>query len=91
MACNKDLQAEGKVYPRTCADCALGPCTKYPMTPIRPATPRDLAALIVSMNYGTLLNVAAEFASMIDKEVRPKVETKEEFADLLFDWADAQS
>lgn len=30
MTCNKDLQTEGKTYPRTCSDCGLGPCNKYP-------------------------------------------------------------
>lgn len=26
MACNEQLRAEGLPYPRTCADCKLGPC-----------------------------------------------------------------
>jgi hypothetical protein len=26
MACNKQLQCEGKAYPRTCNECGLGPC-----------------------------------------------------------------
>lgn len=29
-SCNKDLQAAKKIYPRTCAKCGLGKCTKYP-------------------------------------------------------------
>lgn len=28
MACNKDLQKDGKAYPRTCEDCGLGPCKR---------------------------------------------------------------
>lgn len=55
-------------------------------------TRNDLALLIVGMNYGELKTVAAELASMIeDKEARPKLETAEEFADLLFDWAEASA
>lgn len=26
MTCNEILRREGKPYPRTCADCGLGPC-----------------------------------------------------------------
>lgn len=26
MTCQQVLRAEGKAYPRTCADCGLGPC-----------------------------------------------------------------
>ena len=33
MACNEDLKKEGKPYPRTCADCFLGPCKKYELAP----------------------------------------------------------
>lgn len=32
MACNQDLQRANQPYPRTCADCGLGPCKKYPRT-----------------------------------------------------------
>jgi len=28
MACNVELQKAGSSYPRTCADCKLGPCVK---------------------------------------------------------------
>ena len=28
MACNVELRKELKPYPRTCADCRLGPCAK---------------------------------------------------------------
>lgn len=30
--CNEDLRLEGKPYPRSCADCGLGPC-KWPLQP----------------------------------------------------------
>jgi hypothetical protein len=51
----------------------------------------DLARTITTMSYGELKSVAAALVAMIDKEVRPKLETAEEFADLLYDWAEAQS
>ena len=53
-------------------------------------TRKDLAKVITSMNYGTLKSVAASLASMKDDEVRPRIETTEEFAELLFDWAEAE-
>lgn len=54
-------------------------------------TKKDLAATILKMNYGALKQVAAELAGTIeDKEARPKLETPEEFAELLYDWAEAQ-
>ena len=37
MACNEDLKKENRPYPRTCADCGLGPCKKYPETNILPS------------------------------------------------------
>lgn len=53
---------------------------------------KDLAECIRYMSYGELKSVAAELASCCeDKEARPKLETPEEFADLLYDWAEAQS
>lgn len=53
-------------------------------------TKQDLAELIVGMSYGELKTVAHELASTVeDKEARPKLETAEEFADLLYDWAEA--
>ena len=53
-------------------------------------TRADLAKLILEMNYGELMGVASSFASMKDEEVRPKVETPQEFAAMLFDWAEAE-
>lgn len=55
-------------------------------------TRKDLASSIRSMNYAELKAVAEELASACkDKEARPKLETAEEFADLLSDWAEAQA
>lgn len=53
------------------------------------ATAKDFARVILEMNYGELKSVAASFASMKDEDVRPKIETAEEYADLLFDWAES--
>lgn len=51
----------------------------------------DLIHAILGLPYGQLKSVCGELAGMIeDKETRPKLETAEEFADLLYDWADAQ-
>lgn len=56
------------------------------------ASKKDLAATILAMSYGTLKDAADDLANMIeDKETRPKLETAGEFADLLYDWAEAQS
>jgi hypothetical protein len=53
-------------------------------------TKNDFAKAILTMNYGTLKTVCAELATANeDKECRPKLETAEEFADLLYDWAEA--
>jgi hypothetical protein len=50
----------------------------------------DLAQCILAMSYGELRNVGAELASTCeDKEARPKMETTEDFAELLYDWAAA--
>lgn len=53
-------------------------------------TRKGLAAAIVAMNYGDLKGVGASLASMKDVDVRPKIETADEYADLLFDWAAAE-
>lgn len=51
----------------------------------------DLVRAILGLNYGDLKTVASELASAAaDKDARPKLETAEEFADLLYDWAEAQ-
>jgi hypothetical protein len=53
-------------------------------------TRKGLANAIVAMNYGDLKSVGASLASMKDAEVRPKIETDDEYASLLFDWAAAE-
>lgn len=52
---------------------------------------RELADCIAGMSYNALKDVANDLSETIkDKEARPKLETPEEFADLLSDWAEAQ-
>ncbi len=41
--CTKDLQKKGVAYPRTCAECGLGPCKRYP--PAAPVNTDPGAAL----------------------------------------------
>lgn len=54
------------------------------------ATKAQFIAAILGMTYGDLMEVCGELASANrDKETRPKLETAEEFASLLHDWADA--
>jgi hypothetical protein len=54
-------------------------------------TRKDLANAIRQMSYAELKAVSIELADAIkDKDARPKLETAEEFADLLSDWAEAQ-
>lgn len=36
MTCNEVLRREGKRYPRTCAECRLGPCTYKLEVKIKP-------------------------------------------------------
>lgn len=51
----------------------------------------DFVRAVLLMPYGELKQIAHELAETIkDKEARPKLETAEEFADLLWDWAEAQ-
>jgi hypothetical protein len=52
-------------------------------------TREDLATTIAAMNYRDLKQVGLELSEMIDAEVRPKIETPEDFATALSDWADA--
>jgi len=53
-------------------------------------TKGEFAKAILGMTYGGLMEVAAELSEMKEKDVRPKIETPEEYASLLHDWADAQ-
>ncbi len=53
---------------------------------------KELAELILAMSYGELKSMGNDLSGTIeDKEARPKLETAEEFADLLWDWAEAQT
>jgi hypothetical protein len=54
-------------------------------------TKTDLANFIMEMNYGELKKVAVDLAGMKDADVRPKIETPEEYAEMLFDWAEANA
>ena len=49
----------------------------------------NLAKLIYSMPYGELMSVADDLSKMKDAEMRPKIETQEEYASLLYDWAES--
>lgn len=53
------------------------------------ATKAELAAAILGLTYGSLMEVAAELAKMKEPDVRPKIETPEEYAAMLHDWAEA--
>jgi len=37
--CSNMLRNLGKSYPRTCAECGLGPCTTKPLQPVQPTIP----------------------------------------------------
>ena len=50
MACQQDLRAAGKAYPRTCEDCGLGPCKKRLAEQMAPVTQRS-APLGLPENY----------------------------------------
>lgn len=55
-------------------------------------TAKELAKAITTMNYGELVSVAADFASMCeDKQVRSPPKSQEDFANLIWDWAEAES
>jgi hypothetical protein len=54
-------------------------------------TRADLAGVIMTMNYGELFAVAEALAGMKDEGVRPKIETPQEYAELLFDWAESET
>ena len=56
------------------------------------ASEKDLAKIICAMSYGALRQVASELADMChDKDARPELKTTEQFADMLYDWAEAQN
>lgn len=51
--CNQTLKAQGKVYPRTCQKCGLGPCVGDSLLATVPAAgaPPELAYAVM-WNYG---------------------------------------
>lgn len=56
----------------------------------RVANPKGrLAQAILDLTYGELMEIAGELSEMKQPDVRPKIETPEEYAALLHDWADA--
>jgi hypothetical protein len=52
-------------------------------------TKAELAQTILGLTFGTLMEIAGEMSRMKEPSVRPKIETPEEFASMLHDWADA--
>lgn len=55
------------------------------------ATKQQVADAILNLTYGGLKEVASDLSRMIeDKDLWPKLETTEEFAELLYNWAEAQ-
>ncbi len=52
----------------------------------------DLAYVITNMNYGTLMSLCGEFAQMCEEGngVREHPKTASDFAEMLFDWAEAR-
>ncbi len=53
MSCNNMLRAERKSYPRTCAECGLGPCNWKPAQAI--AAPIDIKQVQTDFDNGTLI------------------------------------
>lgn len=53
-------------------------------------TGKDLARVILKMNYRELMNVSGRLSGMVVPDVRPKIETPEEYAEALYDWAEAE-
>ncbi len=51
-------------------------------------TRKDLADAIVSMTYGELVAIGD---AMLDAKRSRRLDTAEEFASVLYDWADKQS
>jgi hypothetical protein len=53
---------------------------------------KNFACLILRMTYGDLRDIAGDFAAMVEEEeMRPRPKTTEDFANLLHDWAEAQT
>lgn len=54
-----------------------------------PTTRVELADAILGLTYGDMMEIAGELSRMKEPGVRPKIETPEEYAALLHDWADS--
>lgn len=57
-------------------------------------TANDLAAVILNMTYGELMEVCGTFSDMTAKDngARPaRTKTPQDFASLLHDWAEVQN
>lgn len=53
-------------------------------------SPDELADAIAAMTFGDLMSVASDLSQMAEaKDARPKLETPEEFASLLWDWSES--
>lgn len=52
-------------------------------------TKEDVAQVILRLNYGELMALGRELSAMKEPDVRPSIETPEEYAALLFDWAES--
>lgn len=64
--CNKVLQAQDRPYPRTCAHCGLGPCTKAVAVP-RP----DWHPLSEPTQEGSPLDIQVAGGHYKDKKIQP--------------------
>jgi hypothetical protein len=62
--------------------------TKPKETSMSNTTRKDLADAIVSMTYGELVAIGD---AMLDAKRSRRLDTAEEFASVLYDWADKQS
>ncbi len=54
-------------------------------------TKQELAATILGMTYGNLMQICGEFVNMTapDNGARRRPKTAEDFASMLYGWADA--
>jgi len=57
MTCNEVLRREGKRYPRTCAECRLGPCTYKLEVKIKPLVWGDGRA--AGCNYKAMTSIGS--------------------------------
>ena len=57
--CNYELRRQGRVYPRTCAECGLGPCKYQNKPPIPETAPTDTER-VQHVKRGTTYTVVGE-------------------------------